>query len=55
MRARLVAELYRLSDPRTVAFVVAMLLAALAAAGALLPTYAGGGLLAPVSGGSCNS
>ena len=53
MKARFLAGLYALSEPRTVALVASLLFAALAAVAMLLP--GGGGLLAdPNSGGTGN-
>ncbi len=55
MKARLVAGMYRLAEPRTAAWVLTWLLVALAVVGALMPGLTGTGLLAdPVSGGGGN-
>jgi len=55
MKARLVAGLYGLSDPRTATLVLTLLLAVLAAMGALLPAHLGASHMAgPVSGGGGN-
>jgi len=55
MKARLVAGMYKLAEPRTAALILTWLLAVLAVVGALMPGLMGTGLLAdPVSGGSGN-
>ncbi len=54
MKTQFLAGLYTLSEPRTAALVVSLLLAVLAAIGMLLPAHVGGGFLAPGSGGGSN-
>ncbi len=55
MKARFLAGLYRLSDPRVVALAISAMTALLVAMGLLLPAEFAGGLLAdPISGGSSN-
>lgn len=55
MKARLVAGMYTLAEPRMAVLILTWLMAILAIAGALVPGLLGTGLLAdPVSGGSCN-
>ncbi|HEY75346.1 MAG TPA: hypothetical protein G4O00_04080 [Thermoflexia bacterium] len=55
MKARVVAGVYKLAEPRTAKLVLTWLLVVLAVVGALMPGLVETGLLAdPVSGGSGN-